>query len=252
MFASAPEYATLFMLTFARVGVLVMLLPGTGERFVPPRLRLTIALFMTMVVFPITRTLLPAGGEPGQVLGTLIGEVVVGLVLGLATRIVVGTLQTLGAIVAQQLGLSFAMTIDPTQGAGQEAAIGNFLTLLGITLVFAADVHHIALAAIRDSYAFLPPLGVPDAGDAVKLALGALTRSFALALGISAPFVAFALLFNLGLGILSRLMPQMQVFFLAQPLTILIGMLILFAVLGIMMTLFVTDLATFLKGFGGV
>lgn len=245
-----PELATTFMLVFARVGVLVMLLPGTGERLVPPRLRLSLALFLTLAIFPIARTLLPPANGPAETVTILIGEVVVGLVLGLATRIVVGALQTAGAIVAQQLGLSFAMTIDPTQGGGQEAAIGNFLTLLGIALVFAADVHHLAIVAIRDSYALLPPIGVPDAGDALRLALGAATRSFGLAVRISAPFIAFALLFNLGLGILSRLMPQMQVFFLALPMTILVGVLVMLASLGVMMGLFVGDLGRFLGDFG--
>ena len=249
MTIAIPELSTLFMLVFARVGTLVMLLPGTGERLVPGRLRLAFALLLTLMLLPFVRGLMPAASGPA-VLGTLLGELVVGLVLGLATRIVVGALQTAGAIIAQELGLSFAMTIDPTQGAGQEAAIGNFLTLLGVTLVFAADIHHLAIAAIRDSYALLPPIGVPDPGDALRLAVGAVARSFGLAARISAPFIAFAILFNLGLGILSRLMPQMQVFFLALPLTILVGAVILLVCLGVMMGLFVEDLGAFLTGFG--
>lgn len=245
-----PELATLFMLVFARVGTLVMLLPGIGERLVPGRLRLGLAFLLTLIVLPLARGLLPARGEPAAIIGLLVGEVAVGLVLGLATRIVIGALQTAGTIVAQELGLSFAMTVDPTQGGGQEAAIGNFLTLLGVTLVFATDVHHLAIVAVRDSYAILPPVGVPDPGDAARLAVGAVVRAFALAVQIAAPFIAFAFLFNLGLGILSRLMPQMQVFFLAMPLTILIGILILLAGLGVMMSVYVQDLGRFLSEFG--
>ena len=71
-----------------------------------------------------------------------------------------------------------------------------------------------------------------------------------LAVKLSAPFIAFAFLFNLGLGILSRLMPQMQVFFIGVPLSIIIGMLVLVAVLGTMMSTFVMDLGRFLTGFG--
>src|SRR3712207_1162928 len=151
-----PEIAAAFMLTFARVGTLVMLMPGIGEQMIPPRARLGLALLLSLVLFPLTRTLLPAGGAPASVVGVLIGEIAVGFVLGLSARMVLAALQTAGNIVAQQLGLAFAMTVDPAMG-GQQAAIGNFLTLLGITLIFAADLHHLAITAIRDSYAFLPP-----------------------------------------------------------------------------------------------
>ncbi|MGA0596464.1 flagellar biosynthetic protein FliR [Enterovirga sp. CN4-39] len=245
-----PELASLFMLTFARVGTLVMLLPGTGERLVPARLRLAFAFLLTLLLLPIVRNLFPAGDAPQVVIGTMIGEVAIGLMLGLATRMVVSALQTAGNIVAQELGLSFAMTIDPTQGGGQEAAIGNFLTLLGITLVFATDLHHLAIAAIGNSYELLPPARLPEAGDAAQLAIGAVGRAFRLAVQISAPFIAFAFLFNLGLGILSRLMPQMQVFFLAMPLTILIGVLVLLAALGMMMSVYLGQLGAFLSQLG--
>lgn len=245
-----PELAVAFMLTFARVGTLVMLMPGIGEQLISPRARLGFALLLSLVLFPLTRTLLPAAGAPASIVGTLIGEIAVGFVLGLSVRMVMAALQTAGTIVAQQLGLAFAMSVDPAMG-GQQAAIGNLLTLLGLTLVFTADLHHLAIAAIRDSYMFLPPAGVPATGDAAALAIRAVGRGFALAVQIAAPFIAFAILFNLGIGVLSRLMPQLQVFFLAMPATILIGMLVLLAVIGVMMGVFVQDLGAFLRELGG-
>ena len=244
-----PEMATAFMLTFARVGTLVMLMPGVGEQIVSPRIRLAFALLLSLVLFPLTRPLLPAGGRPESVVGLLFGEIAVGLVLGLATRMVVAALQTAGMIVAQQLGLAFAMTVDPAMG-GQQAAIGNLLTLLGLTLIFVADLHHLALIAIRDSYALLPPTGMPSTGDAAALAIKAVGRGFALAVQIATPFIAFGILFKLGLGVLSRLMPQLQVFFLALPGSILVGMLVLMAVLGVMMGVFIEDLGRFLAELG--
>jgi flagellar biosynthetic protein FliR len=243
-----PDFATAFMLTFARVGAMIMLMPGVGEQLITPRARLAFALLVSVVLFPLTRTLLPSGGAPASVIGVLIGEIAVGLLIGLAVRMIIAALQTAGTIVAQQLGLAFAMSVDPAMG-GQQAAIGNLLTLLGITLIFAADLHHLAIAAIRDSYALLPPVGIPAPGDAASLAIRATGQGFALAVQIAAPFIVFAILFNLGLGVLSRLMPQLQVFFLAMPATILIGMLVLLAVLGVMMGLFVEDLGAFLKNF---
>jgi len=244
-----PDLATAFMLTFARVGTMVMLMPGIGEQMISPRARLSFALLLSLVLFPLTRTLLPAASGPAAVVGILIGEIAIGLMIGLTVRMIVAALQTAGTIVAQQLGLAFAMTVDPAMG-GQQASIGNFLTLLGMTLIFAADLHHLAIAGIRDSYALLPPGGVPDTGDAAKLAIQALGQGFSLAVQISAPFIVFAILLNLGLGVLARLMPQLQVFFLAMPATILLGMLVLLAVVGVMMGVFIEELGRFLANFG--
>lgn len=244
-----PQLATAFMLTFARVGTMVMLMPGVGEQLVSTRARLAFALLLTLVFFPLTRTLLPAVGTQAAVIGVLVGEIAVGLILGLSIRMIVAALQTAGSVVATQLGLSFAMTVDPAMG-GQQAAIGNLLTLLGITLIFAADLHHLAIAAIRDSYGFLPPAGIPATGDAATLAIKAVGQGFALSVQISAPFIAFGILFNLGVGVLSRLMPQMQVFFLAMPATILGGMIVLIAVIGVMMSVFIEGLGGFLAQFG--
>ncbi len=245
-----PELAAAFMLVFARVGTLVMLLPGIGEQMISPRLRLALALLMTLVLLPLARPLLPAALEPPAMIALLVGEIAVGLVLGLATRMVVAALQTAGNIVAQQIGLAFAMTVDPTMG-GQQAAIGNFLTLLGLTLIFVTDLHHLAIGAIRDSYTLLPPAGVPATGDAAALAIKAVGRGFSLGVQLAAPFIAFGILFNLGLGVLSRLMPQLQVFFLALPASILVGMLILLAALGAVMGVFVADLGAFLNDLRG-
>src|SRR5215210_3875360 len=206
-----PELATAFMLTFARIGTLVMLMPGIGERMISPRLRLGFALLLSVVLFPLTRTLLPASAAPQSALALLAGELAVGFMLGLATRMVVAALQTAGNIVAQQL----------------------------------------EIAAVRDSYAFLPPTGIPGTGDAAALAIKAVGRGFALAVQLAAPFIAFGILFNLGVGVLSRLMPQLQVFFLAMPATILIGMAVLLAVVGTMMGVFVSALGDFMRELGG-
>ncbi|NEU10848.1 flagellar type III secretion system protein FliR [Methylobacterium sp. BTF04] len=248
-----PGIAAAFLLTFARVGTLVMLMPGVGEQLVSPRLRLAFALLVSLLLFPTVRPLLPTEGGaiagPGLI-ALLIGEVLVGLVLGLTVRMVLAALQTAGMIISQQLGLSYAMTVDPMQG-GQQAAIGNFLALLGVTLIMATDLHHIALEAIGRSYVLLPPDGVPGMGEAAALALKAIARGFALGVQISAPFIAFGILFNVGLGVLARLMPQMQVFFVAVPASVLIGMLVLFGSLGVMMGVFLDDIGHYLAQFTG-
>ncbi len=245
-----PEIAALFMLVFARVGTMVMLMPGLGERFVLNRAKLAVAVFITLLMMPIARPLIVIPADPALLVGVLSAEIAIGLVLGVAARLIMACLQTAGVIVANQIGLGFATAVDPAMGA-QNPSIGNFLTILGITLVLVMDIHHLAIQAIVGSYQTLTPGQWPAVGDASQLALMAVTKSFALAVQISAPFIVFGLLFNAGLGILSRLMPQFQVFFLGAPASILIGMAILMAVLGAMMTLFLGELGTFLKQLSG-
>lgn len=248
--AILPEISAIFVLVFARVGTLVMLMPGIGERFIFSRARLSLAFFIALMVVPIARPSLRVPGDVSGVVALLIGELLIGLVIGLCARLVMACLQTAGTLVAQTMGLGFAMTVDPTGGM-QNPSIGNFLTMLGITLILTTDLHHIAIAAIHESYRLLPPGGAVDMTDVMALAIRSTARGFALAIQISAPFLVFGLLFNLGLGVLARMMPQLQVFFLAVPASIMGGMLVLLVVLGVMMSVFIDDLGAFLRQFTG-
>jgi flagellar biosynthesis protein FliR len=139
------------------------------------------------------------------------------------------------------LGLGFVTAVDPTQGQ-QNVIVGNFLTVLGVTLIFATDLHHLVIAALNDSYTLFQPGDLPLIGDVAALTTRTVAVAFRIGIQLSAPFLVFGLLFNLGLGILSRLMPQMQVFFVGIPLSILLGFLILLLVLGAMMTTFLGSL----------
>ena len=116
--------------------------------------------------------------------------------------------------------------------------VGNFLTLLEITLFFATDMHHLVIAALNDSYTLFEPGELPTTGDAAALITKTVAGAFRIGIQLSAPFIVFGLVFNIGLGILARLMPQIQVFFVGLPLSILIGLLFLLLLLGAMMSFF--------------
>jgi len=143
-------------------------------------------------------------------------------------------LQVAGSVIAQQMGLGFVTSIDPTQGQ-QGVLIGNFLTILGVTLLFATDSHHLVIAALNDSYAIFAPGETMASGDVAALATRAFAAAFRIGLQLAAPFLVFGLVFNIGLGVLARLMPQMQVFFVGVPLSIFAGFLIFALVLAAMM-----------------
>jgi len=240
-----PALAATFMLVFARIGSMVMLLPGLGESNIPVRVKLAIALMLTLIILPLHRDAyhvdlqsLPA------LLVLMLHEIIIGVVLGATARVTLAALQVAGSVIAQQLGLGFVTTIDPTQGQ-QGLLVGNFLTMLGITLLFATDSHHLVIAALSDSYAVFSPDDTLSSGDVAALATRAFAAAFKIGLQLSAPFLVFGLVFNVGLGVLGRLMPQMQVYFVGVPLSILAGFLILGLVLAAMM-------GTYLDYFVGV
>jgi flagellar biosynthesis protein FliR len=234
-----PAVATAFLLTFARVGAMVMLLPGVGELSVPSRVRLAIALVLTAILLPAHQKAYAVDLKTfGPVLVLLFQELTVGVVLGLTGRLAVSALQITGAVVAQQLGLGFVTAVDPTQNQ-QGVLVGNFLTLMGVALIFATDLHHLVIAAMNESYTIFQPGELPLMGDAAQHVIKIIATSFRIGIQLSAPFLVFGLLFNIGLGVLSRLMPQMQVFFIGLPLSILLGLLLLLLVIGAMMGTFV-------------
>jgi flagellar biosynthetic protein FliR len=231
-----PAYGAAFILMFARVGTMLMLLPGLGEMSVPVRVRLTVALILTFVLFPLHRPDYAIDlRQPGPVLLALGQELLIGVVLGMTARLTISALQTAGSVIAQQLGLGFVTAVDPTQGQ-QGLIVGNFLTLLGVTLIFATDLHHLVIAGLHDSYRLFRPGEVPVVSDVTMLVTNTVAGAFRVGIQLSGPFLVFGLVFNIALGVLSRLMPQMQVYFVATPLSIMIGFLILLVVVGAMMS----------------
>jgi flagellar biosynthesis protein FliR len=233
-----PALAATFMLVFARIGAMVMLLPGFGETNIPTRIKLSIALLLTLIILPLHRTAYQIDMTSlTPLLVLMLHEIVVGIVLGATARVTLSALQVAGSIIAQQLGLGFVTAVDPTQGQ-QGLLIGNFLTILGLTLLFATDTHYLVISALNESYRIFSPGEVFPSGDVAALATRAFAAAFKIGMQLSAPFLVFGLVFNIGLGILARLMPQMQVYFVGVPLSILAGFLILGLVISALMGAF--------------
>ncbi len=230
-----PATAFTYIIMFARIGSIMMLMPALGEQMIPVRMRLSFALAFTLIVYPLVSDIIPAMPDalPGM-LGLLFHEIAVGLIIGGIVRLTVMATQVAGAIVAFQAGLSGALAADPTQAGVQGAVFASFLSFLGITLIFATDLHHMALAAIYDSYMVFSPSDPLMFEDAMQLAIRTIAGAFSVGVQMSAPFIVFGLVFNLGAGILARLMPQLQVYFILMPANIIIG-LFLFAILLTMM-----------------
>jgi flagellar biosynthetic protein FliR len=240
-----------YLLVFSRTGSMMMLLPALGEGGIPVQVRLVLALAVSVALAPVVQSAYPAH-EPATVLqlGLLIAqEVTCGILIGSMSRIIMSSLQTAGYLIATQTGLAYAQTVDPTQHE-QGAVIGNFFSLIGAVLIFSTDLHHVAIGAISGSYRMLPPGAALPTGDMAELTIRLVSSAFVLGFQLAAPFLVFGFALYAALGILARLMPQLQVFFVAMPINILFGFVLMALLLGSMMTLFLnfysTEMANFL------
>jgi flagellar biosynthesis protein FliR len=212
------------LLIFARVGAAMMLLPGFGEAYVPPRYRLLLALLIAILLTPVLGPVLPAApDQPMQLAVLLGGELLVGFFIGTVTRIIVSALETAGSVVSLQLGLSAAQIFNPLVAA-QGAVTGALYSMLGVLLIFLTDLHHLLLHAVVDSYAVIAPGTLPAAGDLSDTVARACAGAFRVAMEMSAPFILLGTVFFVGLGLIARLVPQFQILFITQPLQILGGL----------------------------
>ncbi len=218
-----PANVFVFLAVFARIGAALMLLPPFGESFVFPRIRLALALVVSAVAMPIAAPSLPAL-PPGPLALTVIlaGEVTVGLFIGGLARMLLSGLHTASMLVAYQTGLAAATIFDPTQNE-QGVILSRFFSLIALVLLFATDLHHALLLALIESYRLLPPGGLPPVGDFAAQAVAFMTGAFIVALQVAAPVIVVGLMFYLGLGLVARLMPAVQVFFIALPLQVMLG-----------------------------
>lgn len=219
-----PAEAWAAGLVFARVGAIVMLIPGLGDAAVPPRIRLSFALLLSLCLIPVARPALPfLPLTLGGMAGFVIKELLIGLMIGAMLRLFISALAVAGETISIQTTLSFAQTTNPAMGQ-QGTSIASFLGVLGVTLIFATNLHHLFLGAIADSYRVFAPTGDVPVRDAGLMAARMVGQTFALGVQLAAPVIVFSLVFNLGVGLVARVMPQFQVFFVATPLALLLSL----------------------------
>jgi flagellar biosynthetic protein FliR len=231
------SYATVLQvyaggLVFARIGAMVMLMPGIGESVVPPRIRLSFAVLMAMLLAPlVSKSIVTVPSSVGAVGGAVLHEVLVGLMIGAVLKLFVTSLTTAGEIISLQTTLSFAQTTNPA-GAQTSTAVATFLSMLGLTLIMVTDLHHLFIGAMVKSYDLFPFSRAVPVGDAAALAVRTVADSFKLGLQLSAPVLVFSIVFNLASGRVGRVMPSFQIFFVTSPLSVILGLSLLGLSLG--------------------
>ncbi|MFO7481878.1 flagellar biosynthetic protein FliR [Oceanibaculum nanhaiense] len=221
LFLPAQFFA--FFLVFSRVGAALSMMPGLGEGLVSMRVRLAFAMLVSFLTVPLVQDTLPAMPPTAPQLALLVaGEVVIGLFIGTLSRIALTILEMAGFIISMQIGLASAQAFNPSLGA-QGSVPGALMSTIGVLLILGTNLHHIFMLGVVDSYTvFTPgaPLPVQDFSMAVTRAVA---DGFRIALQIGAPLLVIGVLFQVSVGVLSRLMPQLQIFFIVLPFQLLLG-----------------------------
>ncbi len=220
-----------FMLIFARIGAAVMIMPGVGDSFVSTRVRLLFAFGFSFILLPVVTPYLPSA-VPGTVtlLMLLIMEFLTGLLIGTITRIFMTALDVAGMIISFASSLSNAQLFNPSLSS-QGSLLGAFFSVTGTTFLLTTDMHHFLIKGIMESYKTFTLGEFINTGSMAELVSKAVATSFMVGMQIAAPFVVLTLLIYIGMGVLSRLMPQVQVFLLALPLQILLSLVLMTMVL---------------------
>lgn len=227
--------------TFLRVGGLMLLMPGLGDRMIPARVRLVAAFALTVAVAPSVPQDVEVGAQ------VMLSETVTGLALGAVLRFLAQALVMAGMMAAQLTSLAQLFgSVEPS------SAMGNVLNIAGLALLMAAGLPLMLVEMLIRSYEVLPLGGFPDGSDLVRWGVARIGHAFALAVGLAAPFALVALIYNAAMGVLNRAMPQLMVALVGAPaITALTGIVFLLAAPLILATWKAAMIATLGDPIGG-
>lgn len=225
--AALPGWAFGFALVLARVSAATMLLPGLGEVELPAPLRAGFALTLTLLLLPVLQPALPPEpAAPAALLAMVAAEIAAGLFLGWLARLAMLALPLAGQIAASLLGLANVLQPDPTLGP-QTTVLARLYGLAAPVVILLSGLYALPLAALAGSYRLIPAgTGLPAADTAASV-VAAVGDYFALGVRLAAPFIAATIVWQVGLGLMARLVPQLQVYFVAMPAQILGGLALL-------------------------
>ena len=219
----------IFLLILLRVSALLIVAPIFGHRLFLARAKVGLAVMVSMVIFPIVdRFDVPVGFLPYAVM--MVGEVIMGLVIGYAVLLLFIGIQFAGQLAGLQMGFGIVNVIDPASH-DQVSIIGQFLNILAILLMLTLDGHHIILNGLMTSFDAVPLGGVVLKALVAHKMIALTAEVFVIAIKVSAPIMIALFLISTAMGVLARTVPQMNVFIVGFPVQLAVGMSVLMATL---------------------
>jgi flagellar biosynthetic protein FliR len=217
--AQLDAWLALMLWPFARILALLASAPITGNTQFPASAKIGLSILITVLVAP---TLTPAAVDPGSGAGLLLlaRESVLGIAMGLAMRIVFAGISMAGDVIGLQMGLGFAQFYDP-QSNSQEAVVGQYLGLLATLTFLSLNGHLLMISTLIESFHAVP-VSPADGGQWLLLAQSG-SMVMRAALWLSLPLIATLLVVNAALGVLTRSAPQLNIFAIGFPITMIVG-----------------------------
>lgn len=233
--ASLPAWSFAFMLVVARFGAAMTLLPGLGEAAAPSMVRAGLALAITILLLPVIFPHPPAIPGAGLRAAGMVGaEAITGLWLGWMARLLCLALSMAGDFISYLLGVSSVLQLDAELGA-QSTVISSLFGLIAPLAILVTGLYTLPLTALVGSFRLVPPgTLLPDA-DSTALAVTAVGQSFALAFRLASPFVLAAIVWHVAIGLIARLVPRLQIYFVSMPGQIAGGLILLASVIGVIL-----------------
>lgn len=229
-----------FFLLFTRMAAAMMVFPALSDPSINIRARLLIVLGVCFVLFPVLSPQLPALPPlTGDMLLLVFGEMITGILLGLGARLMMAAMSIAGELISFLAGFQGASLFDP-QTATNTGAPQIFLTLCASVVLLGLGLHHQLILAVVESYSLFKPGVLPDVGDVSAAFVQMMSMITMLGVQLAAPVVVAGILTNALFGVLNRLVPQLQTFFVGVPVAMTISVLILVAGLGTMLQLWAT------------
>ncbi len=227
-----------FFMVFLRLGTAMLVMPAIADASITPRIRLLAGVSIAFLMYPVLASKIPDLPNSTAVMVTMaLGEMLIGLLMALGARLFLATMAVAGDIMSFMSGFQAATLFDPRLGAISTAP-ALLLTLIGSMMVLATGLHLVMLQAIFDSYDILPVGELPLMGDVLASLVKLIGDIYLIGVKLAAPVVTIGFLVYMGFGLLNRLVPQVQAFFIALPLTLALGLFILGVTLASMLTLF--------------
>ena len=216
-----------FILVLVRVSGIISTAPVFGSSNIPPQIKVVLSLMLALILYPFIPLITVYPDRPDHYIMLIASEMLIGLVLGIIARFLFGAVEFAGTVIGFQMGLGMAMVFDP-QSQEQISLVGRFENATATLIFLAMDGHLIVLQALVRSYSVLPPGGASISRPLVENLTELSASVFVIGLQIGAPLIVALFLANAVVGLLARSVPQIQVFVVGFPLTLMLGFLFLF------------------------
>jgi flagellar biosynthesis protein FliR len=225
------QYIFNFFLIITRLIGLLSLLPGLGDERISVRIKIFIYVMITICSMNFVEGYLPKYTNLLSLLAYyIIAELIVGIMLGICVRIYFSSILVLGNLISMESGLSAATIYDSTQKE-QIMLFSSFIASFALAVIFSSDSHHHFIAGFLESYEKFKPGFMLDMNDIANKIVLTVSQSFLLAFRISAPFLIVGMAILIISGVLSRIMPSLQVLFVITPVQIIVMFSILYIVI---------------------